>query len=62
MALEGGFRWINTTDVGYADWMPGQPDNFNKAENCVAISLYGDYYWNDANCLKDMKFICETNA
>ena len=59
----GVFAWADGTPVDYTRWMPGEPNNKHKRENCVAIGHKKrdafDNYWNDANCRKRLKFVCK---
>lgn len=70
MYVEGHWIWIN--DEKYIDpeeayWAPGEPNNWNGAEDCAC--LYNDGlgilpvmkpgYWADANCGTPMYALCE---
>ncbi|WP_257462221.1 C-type lectin domain-containing protein [Archangium lipolyticum] len=64
--IEGAWVWANGSS-SYTNWDPGQPDNWQNAEDCAADRL-GDpaynYYsdtWNDWSCNHAFSFICERN-
>lgn len=40
--------WIDRSDWGYTNWIPGQPDNWRGNEDCLAIDETGR--WNDISC------------
>ncbi|TMW49785.1 hypothetical protein DOY81_005142, partial [Sarcophaga bullata] len=56
---EDRFVWIKTgrTLAPFTNWKPGQPNNANGNENCLALLVSGK--WADEHCLKRMPFICE---
>jgi len=53
---EGEFRWVNGPRVWFSDWFRGEPNDYDKAEDCVHIK---NRNWNDASCFMNMYFICE---
>jgi cysteine-rich repeat protein len=56
-AQEGSFRWVIGEPVGYTNFSPGEPNDFQMAEDCVA--MIGDGHWNDDACSKLYPFVCE---
>ncbi|KAL5010902.1 hypothetical protein ScPMuIL_013207 [Solemya velum] len=52
--------WLDTPDEQaiYTNWAEGQPDDHTGKEYC-AMMLKSDGSWNDANCDKTVKYICE---
>ncbi|KAL3861562.1 hypothetical protein ACJMK2_007590, partial [Sinanodonta woodiana] len=57
--VEGEFMWMTSmTQVTYANWYPGQPDNHVRNENCVEI--WYNKYWNDRACSDVSQYICES--
>nr|UIS31342.1 Ig-lectin [Eriocheir sinensis] len=58
---EGMWMWVDGTAVtmGTPFWVYGQPDNLHENEHCM--NLYGirNGNFNDANCTKEMHFICQ---
>lgn len=65
LADEGNFHWHATGKrIRYANWNPGQPDNWDSRENCVEVGIntIGYLYawrWNDDDCKTLHYFACE---
>ncbi|XP_048246152.1 perlucin-like isoform X1 [Haliotis rufescens] len=61
LAREGRFVWEGGKPFagGYQNWVPGQPNNYKGAEDCVHIWNGFGYRWNDAPCSYKYNFICE---
>jgi Lectin C-type domain len=65
LGTEGHFYWASTGHPFglFSDWMNKMPDNFRNNEHCVQFhySLRNDegLKWNDNNCNREYKFICE---
>ncbi|HEY8074854.1 MAG TPA: lectin-like protein [Labilithrix sp.] len=55
---EGKFRWSDDTPVAWSNWLPGQPDDADKNEDCVTFTL-GDGRWNDLECGTPLPYVCE---
>ncbi|XP_077864838.1 L-selectin-like [Saccoglossus kowalevskii] len=55
---ENSFVYVNGGQVTYADWSPGQPDDYRRNEDCVEIrNIHG---WNDLPCtLRPWGYVCE---
>jgi len=58
---EGVWVWDDASPPGYTNWGPGQPDNYNGNQNCMADNWDNNNQWNDAPCYYPLKFICERN-
>jgi hypothetical protein len=57
-AQEGRMFWSGGTPVEFANWSPGQPDDFQGREDCVVkISPAGT--WNDRPCGNVIPYVCE---
>ena len=56
------YWWGNGQMVTYADWWPGQPDNYEGREQCIMIG-YGvelqKYGLNDGDCRLRYPYICQ---
>ncbi|KAL7881588.1 hypothetical protein AOLI_G00084360 [Acnodon oligacanthus] len=50
------FIWLDGTRWGYADWLPGEPNNTAGVENCVELLSNGKF--NDMPCWDLRAFIC----
>ncbi|KAL3861561.1 hypothetical protein ACJMK2_007589 [Sinanodonta woodiana] len=58
--VEGEYIWMTSmTNVSYANWGPGQPDNSGTNENCVEI--WTSKEWNDGPCSNTVRYICESD-
>jgi hypothetical protein len=55
---EGTFRWANDAPLRFTNWLPAQPDDSGKGEDCVTVTL-GDGRWNDADCGRPLPYVCE---
>lgn len=61
-SAEGGWVWSDETPVAYVDWADGEPNNYGNGEDCMEIvvgGLAGGGTWNDQNCGRKSKAICE---
>ncbi|KAI8120437.1 C-type lectin 37Da [Lucilia cuprina] len=60
---EGQWIWYNNGEtITYAEWAPGQPDNWNGNENCAhLLSRDGRYLLNDVHCGLRNYYICEAD-
>ena len=52
LVSKGNFVWHHSnTQLGdYTNWLPGQPDNTENAEDCAHLLHDNDWKWNDVNC------------
>ncbi len=55
---EGKFLWNDATPVAWSNWLPGQPDDADKNEDCVTLTL-GDGRWIDLECGTPLPYVCE---
>lgn len=54
---EGSFEWCNGEETDYTNWYPGQPNNYNNAQDCVEMLSSG--HWNDQYDNQKLEYICE---
>lgn len=54
---EGTFAWQSGEPVSYTNWYPGQPNNFNGAQDHCEMLSNGQ--WNDQYYYKKLECICE---
>ncbi|GFN86604.1 C-type mannose receptor 2 [Plakobranchus ocellatus] len=65
---EGKWKWLDDDEpVIYKNWAPGQPSNHQvsghkKGQDCAEIGSHKKTQWNDQDCTKAHKFICEKPA
>ena len=59
---EGKYVWNNGQEACYTNWMSGEPNDHNGAEDCVeALKINGKYVWNDIPCNWHRYYVCEKN-
>ncbi|KAL2086673.1 hypothetical protein ACEWY4_017732 [Coilia grayii] len=58
---EGVWYWIDGSPFNFADWSPGQPNNFGD-EDCLMMSPYDHLRWKDLRCDFAMPFVCSTRS
>ena len=55
--------WVDGSRLTFRDWYTGQPDNYRQEEYCgemyVLYVRSGVVKWNDLNCSRASRFICE---
>ena len=51
---------IYTLSVNFSSWKEGEPNYDSSRELCV--EMYSDGKWNDADCSKLYRFVCERKA
>ncbi|XP_010745622.3 low affinity immunoglobulin epsilon Fc receptor [Larimichthys crocea] len=57
---EGTWVWLDGTPVTIAYWQPGQPNSFNRNQDCGEIvQKEGGGEWNDDGCFAEQLGICE---
>ena len=49
------FKWTSGAPLAYSNWYPGEPNNFEGKENCMAMRLDLDGKWNDFDCDQKVK-------
>ncbi len=54
---EGEFKWVNGDALGYTNWYPGQPNNFNGSQHFVELLSNGQ--WNDQYGKVTLEYIME---
>ncbi|CAB3378617.1 Hypothetical predicted protein [Cloeon dipterum] len=60
LGAEGRFVWSTTGQrVGFSQFHRGQPDNMRRRENCLQYYKVGSFAWNDYECDKGSRYICE---
>ncbi len=55
--VEGQFEWVCGDDLSYTNWYPGQPNNYNGAQDYV--EMLSDGTWNDQYNTAALEFIME---
>uniref|UniRef100_A0A3B3C931 C-type lectin domain-containing protein n=1 Tax=Oryzias melastigma TaxID=30732 RepID=A0A3B3C931_ORYME len=54
---EGLWLWSDGTQDNFQNWNRGEPNNFNKPENC-AVTNWGFFRrWNDIDCSEKFPFV-----
>lgn len=55
--------WVDGSLLTFRDWYSGQPDNYRQEEYCGEMYVLqvrsGVVRWNDLNCSRPSRFICE---
>ncbi|XP_038057159.1 macrophage mannose receptor 1-like isoform X2 [Patiria miniata] len=46
---EGHFFWVDGSETTYRNWLPGEPNNDRRREDCATMD-YGTGGWNDVPC------------
>ncbi|XP_052090448.1 neurocan core protein-like [Mytilus californianus] len=60
---EGSFKWVSSqTSITITDWYTGEPNNGGGEQDCVCIAYYHSYRWDDIDCSKTERYICEKPA
>ena len=59
---EGQYVWTDRTRSPFRNWSPGEPNNKNNNEDCVHMTRYWEWTWNDNICDQEMKFICKIES
>jgi Secretion system C-terminal sorting domain/HYR domain/Lectin C-type domain len=57
VATEGDFEWQSGGPILYANWTPGEPNDFNTGEDYT--SMLGNGLWNDVNDLTTLRYVVE---
>ncbi|KAL3870733.1 hypothetical protein ACJMK2_038777 [Sinanodonta woodiana] len=57
---EGQWVWSpGDENMIFTIWSQGEPNNENRAEDCVILNYFTEFKMNDINCWEKIKFICE---
>ena len=56
--LFSGYKWSDGSAFVYANWFPGEPNDFHSNEDCVTLNKQAQK-WNDNNCYTARSFICQ---
>jgi large repetitive protein len=62
LSVEGTFSWDGGSTATWTAWRPGEPNNFNGAEDCTKFFPSGAGLWNDADCNSTLAYICEAGC
>ncbi|XP_050959504.1 macrophage mannose receptor 1 isoform X1 [Labeo rohita] len=52
------WQWSDQSDSSFRYWRSGQPDNYNRGEDCTMIELKTRGQWNDVSCINQFPFVC----
>ncbi|XP_037069239.1 lectin BRA-3-like [Pollicipes pollicipes] len=58
---EGHFVWSDGSQLSYANWQDGQPNNFLD-QDCVNIVEDNSGQWDDNHCVEKKDFVCKMPA
>ena len=61
IAEEGEFVWTDSSTKTYANFQDNEPNNQGGNEDCVGLHENSNGKYVDIPCLKNERFICETN-
>ncbi|GIX97410.1 secretory phospholipase A2 receptor [Caerostris extrusa] len=56
----GRYFWVDSSDIRYTNWAPGEPSFFGIQEDCVKM-VHNDVFsgvWRDDECNKKLPYIC----
>lgn len=53
-----GYSWSDGSGFTYSKWGSGEPNNFNKNEDCVEWEMSTNS-WRDANCFVGKAYACQ---
>ena len=61
MDTEGVYVWADGSYSHYAPWYSGQPDDYERSEDCV--NTWNSDSWSDASCTTTRTcFFCSSNG
>ena len=52
------WHWVSGKTVSYIFWGEGQPNNYNREQNCAVLDSQLDWRWNDLSCKVNLYFGC----
>jgi len=55
----GKIVWKNGNKLSYSNWMPGEPNDHAKNEDCTEVNYGQPGQWNDRPCSQRHYFMCE---
>ncbi|XP_028447797.1 galactose-specific lectin nattectin-like [Perca flavescens] len=58
---EGTWFWSDGSNLDYACWNKGEPNNCCGGENCLTMNWAGANSWNDWACTSKASFVCSKN-
>ena len=58
LGKEAAYKWVDGSIYNYANWEFGQPNDYNRQENCVGLIGYRGK-WNDQHCQTKASFVCK---
>lgn len=56
---EGGWAWISGSTYSYSNWAAGEPNDSGGDEDCVINNHNYGTAWNDIDCDRSFRFVCE---
>ena len=54
---EGVFVWIDGSDLEWANWGSGEPNDYGSGEDCAHVTTDG--IWNDNVCSSQFAYACQ---
>ena len=56
-ATEGDWVFVDGASVTYANWYPGEPNNYGGNQDCMDFNYQSPGLWNDTGCTSTKKAI-----
>ena len=57
-AARDTWHWVSGKTVSYIFWGEGQPNNYNREQNCAVLDSQLDWRWNDLSCKVGLIYFC----